>query len=81
MAIKEKTIKVRCCDFCGAAEEIEKEPIRTCSSCGKDFCIDCGEVFSAEYGNVEVEGYDGDLLLCKECLTQIFKNKRRKKGK
>ena len=55
MAIKEKTIKVRCCDFCGAAEEIEKEPIRTCSSCGKDFCIDCGEVFSAEYGNVEVD--------------------------
>lgn len=81
MAIKEKIIKVRCCDFCGESEENKDEAINTCSSCGKDFCTKCGEMFNTEYGDVEIEGYDGELLLCKDCLTKIFKNKRRKNGK
>lgn len=80
MAIKEKTIKVRCCDFCDTTEENENEVINQCSNCGKDFCTEHGELFNTQYGNVEVEGCDGELTLCQECLQKIFnKNKNRRK--
>jgi hypothetical protein len=76
MSIKSKTIKVRCCDFCGETEESKDEVIQACSNCRKDFCTKCGELFSTEYGDVEVEGYEGELLLCKDCLTAIFSKKK-----
>lgn len=76
MAIKSKTIKVRCCDFCDETEGNKDEVIHACSNCGKDFCTKCGEMFNAEYENVEIEGYDGELLLCKDCLKVIFSKKK-----
>ena len=73
MAIKNKTIKVRCCDFCDNPEENPDQVINKCSNCGKDFCTDHGELFNTEYGDVRVEGYDGSLYLCQNCLEKIFK--------
>lgn len=78
MSIKSKVIEVRSCDFCDATEDDKDTCILVCDNCGKDFCTQCGELFHTEYGDVEIEGYDGELLLCKDCLNKIF---NKKKGK
>lgn len=76
MAVKTKKIAIRCCDFCAETEENKDEVIHACSNCGKDFCTKCGEMFNTEYGDVKIEGYDGELLLCKDCLKAIFSKKK-----
>lgn len=80
MATKDKTIKVRCCDFCDETEENKYQQINTCSICGKDFCPNCGEVLTTESGNVDVEGYDGSLYVCKNCLKDIFSKRNRREN-
>ena len=71
MAIVTKTVEVKVCDICGNREDVNDEVVRKCKMCGKDFCSECGEIYTGQIG---LKGY-GYLSLCKDCLEKIVKFK------